>query len=366
MIGALDLFVRTVKRYYEESGNILTGGKQGIDTFLFGTDDLDTAATFTLDRLVSNPHSVTFRHRDEESHVRPYEAGTGTIITIPHASDKTPISETLRDSVVAGIESTAGISVHDAKLMADVVRQHIGGWLAARWKLAIETIRTGIFTARGINGEDIGLDINFARLGSKSITYDFTAVGASIDQALLNLYDAYRAGGSTPSGIVIIAGLNWISAFQNDANVIERAKANTANVLVTQSLMPPSLLNTEGLYLVANYLIPGTLTPVFICGYQPQFDFVGAKGSAPVPFMPVDDAIIFSTVDSVSRFRVFRGVDAFDTGGNVIRTVGEIVFDGFKTNDPIEELIRSQSRFAFIAGNINRTAVCTGTFPAAS
>ena len=366
MIGALDLFTRTFKRYYEEIGNVLQGGKQGIDTFLFGTDDMDDAATFAMDRLLSNPWAVTFRHRDAESHVREYTPGVGTIIPIPHASEKTAISELLRDSVVAGIESTAGVSLHDAKLMSDIINQHVGGWTATRWKLAIDTIRTGIFTAHGIGGADLGLDIDMGRLAAKSITYDFTAAGATIDEALLNLYNAYRAGGATPSGIVVIAGLNWISAFQSDTDVLERAKANTSNVLVTQSLMPPELLNTQGLYLVAQYLIPGTLTPVYICGFQPQFDYVGAKGATAVPFMPVDEAIILSTVDSASRYRIFRGVDAFDTGGSVIRTVGEIVFDGFKTNDPIEELIRSQSRFAFLAGNIDRTAVCVGTFPEVS
>ncbi len=366
MIGALDLFIRTVKKYYEEYGNVLMGGKQGIDTFLFGADDMDTAANFTLDSLIVNPHAVTFRARDEESHVRDFEGGHGTIIPIPHASEKTPITERLRDSVIAGIESTAGISLHDAKMMNDILRHHVGGWLATRWKLAIDTIRTGTFTARGINGESIGLDIAFNRDAAKSITYDFTAAGATIDEALLNLYNAYRAGGSNPAAICVIAGLNWISAFQTDADVIERAKANTANVLVTQSLMPPELLNTQGLYLVASYLIPGTLTPVYICGFQPQYDFLGVKGGTTEPYMPVDDAIMLSINDAPNRYRVFRGVDAFDAGGNIIRTVGEIVFDGFKTNDPIAELVRSQSRFAFIPANINRTAVCAGIFPEVS
>ncbi len=364
MIGALDLFVRTAKKYYEEAGNLLLAGKQGIDTFLFGTDDMDTAATFTLDSLIVNPHAVTFRHRDEESHVREYQGGRGTIITIPHASEKTPISERLRDSVVAGIESTAGISLHDAKLMADIINQHVAAWTSSRWKLAIDTIRTGVFTARGVDGESIGLDIDFNRLAAKSITYDFTAAGATIDEALLNLYNAYRAGGSTPTGICIIAGQNWISAFQTDADVMMRAIANTSNVLVRQALMPPELFATQGLYLVADYLIPGTLTPVYLCGYQPQFDFVSRPGGVAEPFMPEDEAVIFSVTDT--RYRVFRGVDAFDAGGRIIRTVGELVFDGFHTDDPIEELIRSQSRFAFIAGNINRTARCEGIFPQVS
>jgi len=364
MIGALDLFTRTAKKYYEEAGNLLLAGKQGIDTFLFPVDDMDTVANFTLDSLIVNPYAARFRHKDAQSNVRSYEPGVGTVKVIPHISEKTPISENLRDSVAAGIESTAGISQHDAKLMSDIVNQHVAAHTVTRWKAAIDTIRTGIFTARGTAGADLGLDIDFARLGALDITYDFTAVGATIDQALLELYDAYLTAGGNPDEVCIIAGQSWISAFQTDSSVRDLMKANAANVLVRQSMMPPSLKNTQGLYLIAEYLIPGTMTPVYICGFRPRYNYLSTKGGTEENFMPADEAVIFSLPDP--RYRVFRGVDAFDTGGNVIRTVGELIFDGFKTFDPIEENIRSQSRWAMIPANANRTGRSTGTFPAVS
>jgi hypothetical protein len=130
--------------------------------------------------------------------------------------------------------------------------------------------------------------------------------------------------------------------------------------------MPPELLNTQGLYLVADYLIPGTMTPIYLCGYQPQYEFKRLKNGTEEPFLPDDEAICLSVNDSVFRYRIFRGIDAFDTGGSRIRTVGEIVFDSFTEKDPIEELLRSQSRLAFVTANINRTAVCVGTFPVVS
>ena len=65
---------------------------------------------------------------------------------------------------------------------------------------------------------------------------------------------------------------------------------------------------------------------------------------------------------SHDRYRVFRGVDALDGNGKAVRTVGEIVFDSFNTKDPVTELVRSQTRFAMVPGNVNRTAQSTGTF----
>ena len=360
----LEKFTRTAKVFYEEQGNILQGGKLGIDQFLFGVDDLDTSANFTLDNLIVNPHGVSFRNRDEQSHVRPFENGSGKVYEVPHVSEKTPISETLMDAVVAGIEATGGLDVATQSKVAKIVNQHVAAHTATRWKLALDTIRTGVFSPTGLQGRDIGLQIDYGRDASLSITYDFTAVGANVDEALFELYDAYRNQGGNQEAICIVAGSDWLTEFQKDEDVLTRMQANAANILVRQALMPPELRNVQGLYLIAEYLIPGTLTPVFICGYQPRYEFIQYAGASATAFMPSDEAIIFSIGDP--RYRVFRGVDALDGSGNKVRTVGEIVFDGFVTQDPVNEWLRSQSRFAFVPGNVNRTGKSKGTFTAAS
>jgi hypothetical protein len=361
---SLDKFTRTAAAYYAERGNILEGGKLGIDRFLFNVDDIDTAADFRLDQLIVNPHGVAFRHRDEQSHVREYEAGSGEVYEVPHVSEKTPISERLRDAVVAGIESTAGMGIHEQRRITQIIDQHSAAHTATRWKLALDTIRTGIFSPLGLNGNSIGLEIDFGRDASLSITYDFTAVGATIDAALKELYDAYIAMGGNPMEVCIIAGSQWIQKFQSDEDVLERMKANTANILVRQSLMPPELRNTQGLYLVADYLIPGTLQPIYLCGFQPRNKFVAYPGATAEDFMPTDEAVIFSVQDP--RFRVFRGVDALTAGGAKVRTAGEIVFDSFVSQDPVTEYLRSQTRFAVVPGNIDRTGRSVGTFEAVS
>ena len=92
MADTLDKFTRTLKKLYEETGNMLLGSKKGIDQFLFDIDDMDTSANFALDQLIVNPEAVAFRHPDEESHVRKYSTGSGKIYEVPHASEKTPIS----------------------------------------------------------------------------------------------------------------------------------------------------------------------------------------------------------------------------------------------------------------------------------
>lgn len=361
MADTLDKFTRSLKRFYEEKGNMLLGGKKGIDQFLFDIDDMDTCANFALDDLIVNPEAVSFRQKDEQSHVREYKAGKGTIYEVPHASEKTPISEALRDAVVAGIESTGSFSAQNAKLLQGIINQHVAAHTVTRWKTAIDTIRTGIFTPLGIGGKSLGLEINFNRDASLSITYDFTAVGADINEALYQLIAAYRAQGGSYDNMCIILGRKWLKEFATDTTVIEYMKANSANQIVMQSIMPPELFNTQGLMMMARYLVPGEVAPVYICAFEPRYKYVAYVGATAADFMPEDEAIIFSIGDD--RYRVFRGVDVLDGNGKAVRTVGEIVFDSFNTKDPVTELIRSQTRVAFVPGNINRTAKSAGTFP---
>lgn len=364
MADTLEKFTRTVKLLYEQGGNTLTAGKRGIDQFLFGTDDLDESANFALDRLITNPAGVAFRHPDEQSHVRKYEAGTGMIYEVPHTSEKTPISEALRDAVVAGIESTGSISSQNSRLVQNIINQHVAAHTATRWKYAIDTIRTGIFAPLGIQGRDIGLSIDYGRSVTLSKTYDFTAVNSDINDAMSELISAYTAQGNMQDDICILMGRKWLNEFRLDTTVIEYMKSNMSNLVIRQSLLPPELLNTQGLKWMAEYLVPGQAFPVNILAFSPTKKFIPYVGASAVDFVPEDEAIIFSMADV--RYRVFRGVDALDGNGKAIRTVGEMVFDSFYTQDPVGEYIRSQSRMAFVPGNVNGTGRSVGTFAASA
>lgn len=360
MADTLDKFTRTIKVFYEEITNTLQGGKQGIDRLLFPTEDADESASFSLDTLMVAPHGVVFRKRGEQSAVRPYEPGIGNIFEVPRASEKTPISEELRDSVIAGIESTGAVSAHQARLLQQIIAQHVSAHTATRWKLAIDVMRTGAFSPIGYNGLDIDVDISFGRDAGCSTTYDFTVTGHTIDLALKDLIDKGKAQGMPYDNLVCIMGSDWVNAFESSTVVQDRMLANTANVIVEQNLVAPELLNTQGLHVVARYRVPGTVRTVTLCAFSPTDQFIQYKGATAADFFPATEAILFSLSDR--RYRVLRGVDALDDGGRVRRAVGEIVFDSFRENDPVAEYIRSQARYAFIPANPDHMIRSVGTF----
>ena len=364
MAGTVNKFTRRIKTFYELLYNEMSGGKIGIDKFLFRIDDVDTSSDFALDRLIQNPHGVQFRHRGEQAAIREYAAGTGTVYDVPRASEKTPITEQLRDSVIVGGEETEGFGSKEARMISQILRQHTIGHTVTRWKLALDTIRTGIFAPLGLVGNDIGLSIDFQRDAGLSLTYDFTAVGADINKALFNLYKAYRDAGGGAENICLILGDSWLSELEQDETVIEYMKTNVANITLTRDLVPPELMNTQGLYLVARYRIPGTVTPVYICGFSPDNQFIPYSGGVATDFFPEGSAIIFST--AATRYRVMRGVDVLDDSCRATRAVGEIVFDTYTEKDPVATYLRSSARYAFVPGEIDHTAVSVGTFPVES
>ena len=360
MADTLEQFLRTSKVLYERMANEITGGKKGIDKFLFPTMDIDDGKNFTLDSIITNPHGIVFRGTSEQSVVRPYEAGSGEIYTPPRASEKTPITEDLRDSVVAGFEATAGFAGKHAKMLSRIFRNHIVAHNVTKWWLALETMRTGNFSPYGINGNDIDLAIDFSRNAACDITYDFTASGATIDAALKDMYDAYRTQEGPKPNLAIIMGSDWQAELEGDSDVLEKMRANTANVLIQQNLMPPEINNTYGLHLLGRYRPAGVIVPIWLLAFEPDAQFVQYKGATATDFMPSDEALMFN-IDS-SRFSVYRGVDVLEGSGKAKRTSGEIVLDSFTSEDPVTEYIRSQTRFAFIPAEIDHTIRSTGTF----
>lgn len=359
-VNTSNKILSTLKEFYSEVNNQLMAGKKGIDQFLFGTDNRSMAANFNLDKMTVNPHGISFRHPDSQSVVRKYVAGTGTYYDIPHASEKTPISESLKDSIVAGGSET-GFAENNARLISDIILQHTVAHIVTRWKLAIDTLRTGIFAPKGQGGNSIGLEISYGRDASLDITYDFTAVGATIDEGLGELIDAYRAKGGNPDGACVILGAEWQAALEKDDDVLVRMQANTANQIISLNRMLPEIQGVQGLYIIGQYRVPGKLFPIWLLGYDPQDQFVAYEGASAAAFFPTTEAVIFSAGDK--RYRVFGGIDALDDSKKAVRLMGaEIVFDSFNSQDPVEEFIRSQTRLALVPGNIDHTARSTGTF----
>ena len=188
MADSLNKFTRATKAYYEAVYNQIMPGMIGIDQFLFGERDEDTSSDFALDELIDNPYGVAFRNRDEQSVVRPYTPGQGEIFEIPRASEKTPITEFLRDSVVVGGEETEGFGSKEARQIRNIIRQHTVGHNVTRWKTAIDVIRTGKYSPKGPGGVALGdMELDFGRDATLTVTYDFTAAGASAETAIQEL-----------------------------------------------------------------------------------------------------------------------------------------------------------------------------------
>jgi len=357
---ALGTLSRTAKVFYERVANQLRSGMSGIDQFLFSTPDVDTSAAFSLDSLIVSPHGVAFRKTGEQSAVREYKGGTGQIIEVPRASEKTPITERLRDSVIAGIEETAAQSTHEASLLNQIITQHASAHYATKCKLAIDVIRTGAFSPLGLTGFDIDLEVDFNRSGTQSLTYDFTDVGASVDNALGALYDAYRDTGGAPGNICVIMGSRWLREFESDSDVMDRMQNNALNLIVQTSMVPEELQRTQDLYLIGRYRIPGKATPIWLCSYSPENQYTPYKNATAVDFFPDDEAVIFGI--GARRYRVFRGVDVLDDSGQAVRAVGDLVFDSYTTEDPVQTWLRSSTRYIFVPAEIDHTAKSVGTF----
>jgi len=353
----MDILTRTAKKYYEEL--FLQGGKQIFST-LFPTNDESTDSAFSLDTLIAEPYGIAYRDRDTQSALRPYDPGVGQVIDVPRASEKTPISESLLDKVAVGVNETAGFGANEAKIVGDIVRQHIAAHNMTKNKQALDVIESGVFTAKGVGGVDLGLSIDFARKSSLNMTYDFTANGATFSEAITNQQEELRANGTPLSNLVMMLGQNWLSAYSEDEEAQRFAQNNALNQLVVNPMTPQLLSGTQGLYVVGQLRSKKMLAPVWLTSYSPGISYRAHKGASPVDFMPANKAFMFSMDDT--RWHVKRGILVKDDSGRVNRVVGDLVLDKFSDNDPVTTFLRSATRHVFIPANINHTSASTGTF----
>ncbi len=348
---------RSVKRAYEETK--LVGKKQLFD-FLFPELDEDESAGFLLDSLVTDTFGVSYRQTDMQSNVREYQAGSGQLIEPPRASEKTPITEKLRDAVISGVESTAGFQAHQIKLVEGVAKQHTSAFNMTKNKQALDVFVEGKFLAKAAGDKDLGLDIDYGRKNEMSLAYNFTDADATFMEALTKAQQILSANGAPLGGMFGILGAKWLNELSTDAGVKEYMKNNAANITVETQMMPDQFKGVEGLYHVATLRAPGMLAPFYLFAYQPGTQYKSSAGATAEPFIADEDAIWGSVDDT--RYKVNRGVDALDGDERAVRATGDIVFDEFTQKDPVGSFVRSQCRHAFVPGNINHTSKTTGTF----
>lgn len=347
------------KKFYERT-KLTEQGKKQLWQFLFPEEDIDTASDFLLDQLITNTYGVSYRTRDMQSNVREYQAGKGTVITPPRASEKTPVTEKLRDAVVAGMNGNDGATEQASRLMDNIAKQHISAFNMTKNRQALDVFVEGEFFARGTDGVDLDLDIDFGRSGSVEKTYDFTAVGATFSDAVSEVQAALLSAGSSVANMFAIIGSSWREKYAADTALRDWQKANQAQMLYDMQNVPAEFSNVEGLTVLGRAHIEGLIQPVWILDYTPGTLYRDKKGEAGEAFIAATKAIFGSLGDM--RYSVKRGVDALDGSGKAIRSVGDIVFDEFTEKDPVATWIRGQSRHCFVPGDVNTTAVSVGTF----
>lgn len=360
MAAGLEVFTRGAKAAYNERSLVLMNGKQGIDQLLFPTLDADTSSSFLLDRYISSPYGVVYRNLDNQSVIRKFRNGEGQLIKPPIASEKTPIDEELSDVVVSGQEPTASQVDQMEAMLGRVAGDHVEAHNMTKWKQALDVVRQSEFEANGKNGADLGLSISYTRATGNSLTYDFTAGGATMVEALNNAQTQLRDNNMPMSRNIVIMGKNWLDNFATDSDIIEIRKANNENVIVSAQMEAPELLNTHGLVLHSILRGANMVAPMWICSFSPGSQYVAYEDATAAPWVPDNDAIFCSLDDR--RWKVTRGMKAYTDGGRVQRVTGDVVVDSYSDEDPITEFIRSQTRHCFIPGNANHTAKSTGTF----
>jgi hypothetical protein len=353
----IELYSRGMIKEYGEYKAQKAGGEIGVDELLFSFPDESLDSDVRLDRKIQSPYAVVYRDKDNQSRVRKFEAGEGQVYSVPRASEKTPVGEDLKDSLMYGMEGNVRYQANFQKMVRDITLDHVSGHNMLKWKQALDVIRTGIFEAGGMGGNDIGLDIDYSRAAGNSITADFSAV--NFDDALAAMHDVLDAQGASKQNRILIAGASWIKEFSQDSNVRAFLDANNENTLLMQQMQAQQLNRTTGLFALARYRTPSKPSATWICEFNPDTSWVAYEGATAAPFVPDDEAMM--CVLGARRWKVIRGVDTAVGGDRTQRVSGDIVFDAYHENDPPVDFMRSQSRHLYLPANINHTVRSTGS-----
>lgn len=352
----VELLTRNAIELYEERKLI---AKNGIDKLIFRTLNQDTSASFRLDKMISTPYGIRYQSQGNQAKIRHFQPGSVELITPPVAKEKTPMDETFFDQTAVGQESSSGYQAARTKNVSQIVGDHMEAHNMTKWKQAIDVLVTGTFKARGTGDVALGLDIDYSRAAGNALTNNFTTNKMSV--AIAAMVKKMSDQGAPMEGLVIIMGQDWLSNFAEDTAINTLRQTNKANELIQSSPQAQLLNNTHGLFVLDYIRVPNAIAPVWITSFQPGSQYKADEKTAAADWIGSTKAVIFSLASKT--FRVNRGVNV--SGVNKIeRRVGDEVFDSFTQDDPQAEFIRSQTRHAYVYGNINHTAVSTGSnFP---
>lgn len=341
---------------YKENHLLGEGGKKQIREFLFPKKNEDRSSSFNLARFLGNGYACAYRNRDTQSQVRKMVPGEATYITVPQGSAKTPVSQRVVDAVHAAFQPSGNVDEQLRAKMADIVEDHVTGWNMRHNKQALDMFVNGVFTAPGEEGDDIGLDIDYLRDSGSSLAYDFTAVGASFSEALIEFQDAMIAAGVPLDNQFVFMGSDWRGKYNEDDVIKEWRKTQP-----TLPDVPEEFKGYEGLSAPKYVETEGMQTGIWVCFYQPGIPFKDSEDAADEPWIASDQMIGGSTLSV--RYDVNRGMVVLPESGNRPEiVVGDIAFDYFNELDPVCTWERSNVRKALVPANVNHMFNSVGTF----
>jgi hypothetical protein len=302
-----------------------------------------------VDRIIQDPVLAKYREESGASNLVAYVPGEGDLYTPPVLAESTPIDERLAHSVVAGVEAGAGPEANRLRLLAQIQRQHDEMITRAMLKQAVDVLTSGKFQAAGKGGLPIGGLIDFKMDPANIISANYSANPVKQWQDAYNQYIAKRG----PSGnLVVLAGANWLSAIEKNADFQKALELQGINAGYSR------LTGEDGpLAQIVEMKIPGRPARCRIIAFNESYK---KDDGTFAPYID-PDTIIFTSLNA-ARMQVYGGIYVVDETSKRGRVeTGQLVSDVFFKKDPDCEVLRSQSAPLFVPANANHTVTAKTT-----
>ena len=355
---AIQKLTTAANRAYAET--IKSKQTTDIDQVLFPTLDIALGAEIAVDEYKHGASVMRTITQGQASNTRVIEAGTHTTFTPPIHSEKVLIDSALRDQAVAGVDPTRWQQTVQTRVdrILNGPDGFVESWKMARRKAALTLLETGAFKIYNTEAKT-ETEINFKRTAANSFTYNLSSSGNDFDDAIKKAVEQTRKAYAPTGGVALLLGSKWLTQFDTDSKVIKKREAQQSLELLQLNMQPPQLKGVEGLNVIARYRVDGLSMPVWILTYEPPQMFKTASSGTPAPYVADDKMLLFNLQSGGWRF--YRGLDVLDAAGNIERVQQGLAIDSFTEKDPIAEVLRAQSRFAYMFQEIDHTACVTGS-----
>jgi hypothetical protein len=301
-----------------------------------------------VDRIIQKPVLAKYREENAASNLVAYVPGEGAVYTPPVIAESTPIDERLANSVVAGVEPNAGPEANRLRLLAQIQRQHDERVTRAVLKQAADIMQTGKFQPVGKGGVPVGGEFDFGRDPANTISADYSAKPVKQWQ---DAYDQYLKKRGPLGNLVVLAGANWLSAIEKNADFQKAAELQGLNAGYSR------LIGADGpLALIVEMKIPGRSARCAVVAFNEGYE----KDDGSYASYIDPDTIIFTSL-SAPRIQIYGGIYLVDSNGRGRVEAGQLVSDTFFKKDPDCEVLRSQSAPLLVPGNADHVVAAKTT-----